>query len=35
MSLPQEGVNFTFDTSADFSDGEDNYAATGGVKFTW
>ena len=35
LALPEEGVSFTFDTSADLSDGEDNYAATGGVKFTW
>jgi len=35
LALPEEGVSFTFDTSADFSEGEDNYAATGGVKFTW
>lgn len=35
LALPEEGVSFTFDTSADFSEGEDNYGATGGVKFTW
>jgi autotransporter family porin len=35
LALPAEGVSFTFDTSADFSEGEDNYDATGGVKFTW
>ena len=35
LALPEEGVSLTFDTSADFSEGEDNYAATGGVKFTW
>ncbi len=35
LALPEEGVSFTFDTNADFSEGEDNYAATGGVKFTW
>ena len=35
IALPTDGVSFTFDTSADFSEGEDNYGATGGVKFTW
>ncbi len=35
IALPGEGVSFTFDTSADFSEGEDNYGATGGVKFNW
>ena len=35
LALPEEGVGFTFDTSADLSNGENNYAATGGVKFTW
>ncbi|WP_162917341.1 autotransporter outer membrane beta-barrel domain-containing protein [Dongia deserti] len=35
LALPGEGVRFTFDTGADLSEGEDNYRATGGVKFTW
>jgi outer membrane autotransporter protein len=35
IALPADGVSFTFDTSADFSEGDDNYGATGGVKFTW
>ena len=33
--LPEDGVSFTFGTTADLSEGEDNYGATGGVKFTW
>jgi hypothetical protein len=32
LALPEEGVSFTFDTSADLSN---NYAATEGVNFTW
>lgn len=35
VALPADGVSFTFDTSAGFSEGEDNFGATGGVKFTW
>ena len=35
IALPADGVSFTFDTSADFSEGEDNFGATGGVRITW
>lgn len=35
IALPEDGVSLNFATSYDLGDGEDNIAATGGVKFTW
>ena len=35
IALPADAVSFTFDTSADFSEGDDNFGATGGVRITW
>jgi len=35
IAVPSDGVSFTFGTTADLSEGEDNFGAAGGVKFTW